>query len=462
MSLIRKKTPDIREKTIDTINAYYSATNPYNGEVIQRTRTFSQETESEVIEAIRAVSNVEKSIVIIHGGIGCSYIGNSLSEKNNNLIWYSTNLNERDTIIGGEDKLREAILTGFNKYKPEIIFIISTPIVAINNDDINGVISEVVDEIDAKIVPIFSTGFKSRSKYYGHDLSFHAIVKTISNSKGISEYEKKTINLVAIDESIENIIEIVKIITDYGAKVNLLGSNSSIENIKNAYSAVGTIVINEERGRYLASIIEEIYNVPYIKLNPPIGIKETVGFIENIKELLNYNIEVNDYEWNEKKHNRDIKLLQGKNVYLDVSAYILKGIADLVVELGGHIVGVSVDSISSLNSEVIEFVQGDLKQKIHVSNNQEFEKVNILKKSQADLLISDKDLGRIAELVDVKIASIRNLYTFGFDGAKNIEEILKVTINNKGFINGLELNEEVYKKAYLDKSAGWYIKQEVN
>lgn len=58
-------------------------------------------------------------------------------------------------------------------------FILSTPVVAINNDDIQSAATEKEDQYGIPVVPVFASGFRSKTAVYGYDLVFHALAKYV-------------------------------------------------------------------------------------------------------------------------------------------------------------------------------------------------------------------------------------------------------------------------------------------
>ncbi|MGN0655550.1 MAG: nitrogenase molybdenum-iron protein, partial [Ruminiclostridium sp.] len=68
-------------------------------EIPQRIRTFTQIAEDEIIFAIQILSKIKQSAVIVHGALGCAASGIYFNQEFP-VKWYSTNLNEQDTILG--------------------------------------------------------------------------------------------------------------------------------------------------------------------------------------------------------------------------------------------------------------------------------------------------------------------------------------------------------------------------
>lgn len=67
---------------------------------------------------------------------------------------FSTDLQERDVIFGGEKKLEEAIDEIVKTYLPKVKFVYSTCIVGIIGDDIEAVCKKAEAKYSIRVIPI--------------------------------------------------------------------------------------------------------------------------------------------------------------------------------------------------------------------------------------------------------------------------------------------------------------------
>jgi nitrogenase molybdenum-iron protein alpha chain len=93
--------------------------------------------------------------------------------KNVRLI--VTNLDERDIVHGGEQKLKDSILLAYERYTPKLIFIFTSCASGIIGDDVDSIAAEVQKQISSIIVPIHCEGFKSKIAASGFDSAFISI-----------------------------------------------------------------------------------------------------------------------------------------------------------------------------------------------------------------------------------------------------------------------------------------------
>uniref|UniRef100_I5ARP8 Nitrogenase molybdenum-iron protein, alpha and beta chains n=1 Tax=Eubacterium cellulosolvens (strain ATCC 43171 / JCM 9499 / 6) TaxID=633697 RepID=I5ARP8_EUBC6 len=84
----------------------------------QRLRTFSQVYPDDIQAAIQILGHIRNTAIVVHGVQGCS--ASALrADQFQPAAWYSTNLKERDTILGGDEKLRRAVIRAYEEKHPE-------------------------------------------------------------------------------------------------------------------------------------------------------------------------------------------------------------------------------------------------------------------------------------------------------------------------------------------------------
>ena len=129
MSFLEDRKALTREKRLSALSHFHGTLEGLidetsGTEIKQRVRTYSQIHVDETIYAFDVLSKIEDAAIIVNGAIGCGNIG--LTQIDEAFGWYSTNLVERDTILGGEDKLREAVIRAYEDQHPKAVFIIGT------------------------------------------------------------------------------------------------------------------------------------------------------------------------------------------------------------------------------------------------------------------------------------------------------------------------------------------------
>jgi nitrogenase molybdenum-cofactor synthesis protein NifE len=116
--------------------------------------------------AILAVTSIKGAIAILHGSEGCGFHYKYLCRRIR-LPAYElqcTGLNEKDIIMGGSGKLRETILSAFEKYHPSLIAVIPGVSVDIIHDDMESVIYELQSSLNCRLISIRSEGISHVDK----------------------------------------------------------------------------------------------------------------------------------------------------------------------------------------------------------------------------------------------------------------------------------------------------------
>jgi nitrogenase molybdenum-cofactor synthesis protein NifE len=207
---------------------------------------------------------------IVHGPIGCaSYtwdIRGSLSSgeefyRNS----YSTDLREKDIIFGGEKKLSGAIDEIVNRYSPKLIFVYSTCIVGVIGDDVEAVCRNAEKKYSIRVIPVKSPGFAG-NKSTGYKMACNALIDLMNTKKD----QKKVDSINYLGDF--NLAGEAWIIKSYLSKIGInvvstLTGDSNFEDIMKAPSAKLNIVQCAGSMTFLAKKMEEIYEIPFIKVS---------------------------------------------------------------------------------------------------------------------------------------------------------------------------------------------------
>ena len=464
MSFLEDRKALTREKRLSALSHFHGTLegliDETSGEEIkQRIRTFSQIHDDEIIYAFDVLSTIEDAAIIVNGSIGCSALGIS-KDENKSFSWYSTNLVERDTILGGDDKLREAILRAYEEKHPKAIFIIGTPVVAINNDDINSVILELEDEIGIPIISIYTDGFKSKTPVTGYDIVTHSLLKYLIGKN--VDLKEDFINVISFSENIEDVASIAAILHELNIKFQVLPRFSSVDEIRRASKARATVVLNPDEGDYLARELQEVYGVPYIESEVPIGFRGTKNFLQRLGSFLNIEEQVVEYiDEAEAKISEQFvdNILEDKKVFVDASLSKVYGYGRLLTNLGGQVVGFSSPFVDLENRKQLKRFDFLNKNAIAIiGNGQQFEKANELEKNGIDIYFSENVGNSFVTDEGAVVVSTRNRVTYGFEGV----DVIIASIRRALRLQGKSSNGSSYKDSFKRRSGNWYVKQEVS
>ncbi|WP_419659030.1 NifE: nitrogenase iron-molybdenum cofactor biosynthesis protein [Desulfosarcina variabilis str. Montpellier] len=214
---------------------------------------------------------IADALHLIHGPIGCaSYTwdirGSLSSGPQLHRMSFSTDLQEKDIIFGGEKKLTNALDTLIDKYKPKAAFVYATCIVGLIGDDIDAICKKMSEEKGIPVLPVHSEGFKGTKKD-----GYKAACDAMANIVGTGEIEN--VSPLSINIMGEfNIAGEAWVIRDYYERmglevVSVFTGDGRVENIKRSHGAAINVVQCSGSMMHLAQHMQEKYGIPYIRVS---------------------------------------------------------------------------------------------------------------------------------------------------------------------------------------------------
>jgi len=145
--------------------------------------------------ALKAVSTLKRTVVLVHGPRGCVYHVNYIlgmrGDRHNPV--FSTCMDEHDVVFGAEDRLRDAIEELDRSREPDIIVVLSCCASGIIGEDLENACRAA--RTRARVIPIEAGGF-SGDFSAGYAATLEALVSRTAK-RGV-EKEKGTVNLVGM------------------------------------------------------------------------------------------------------------------------------------------------------------------------------------------------------------------------------------------------------------------------
>jgi len=220
----------------------------------------------------RVVLNpIADALHLVHGPIGCATYtwdirGSLSSGAELHRLSFSTDLQERDIIFGGEDKLYRALNKLIDTYKPKAAFVYSTCTVGIIGDDIESVCKRVEEEKGLPVIAVKSEGFKG-NKQDGYKAACFALARLIGNKdkKNVSPY---SINIMGDF----NLAGEIWIIRDYYKRIGVevvanLTGDSHVDDISSAHKASLNVVQCSGSMMFLAKMMKEKFDIPFMRVS---------------------------------------------------------------------------------------------------------------------------------------------------------------------------------------------------
>ncbi len=225
---------------------------------------------------------------IVHGPIGCaSYtwdIRGSLtsgSELYRNS--FSTDLQEKDIVFGGAEKLAAAIDEAVANYAPKLIFVYATCIVGVIGDDIEAVCGQAEAKHGIRVIAVKAPGF-SGTKSTGYRMACNALMQLMLPHAGQPKVQGVNIlgdyNLAGEMWIIKNYLRAMGI-----PVVAAITGDAAYEALVKAPAAQLNIVQCAGSMMYLARRMEDELGVPWMRASF-FGVEDTSTALRQVAERL--------------------------------------------------------------------------------------------------------------------------------------------------------------------------------
>lgn len=430
-------------------------------------RSFSQGLQCQQINSMSALMSMEDSVFVVHspqGCIGCASMGNDLYRVGQAHRGISpvrdarmlvTNLDERDIIHGGEEKLRQAIRDADERYRPKLIFIFTSCASGIIGDDVDAVAAELQKELSPVIVPIHCEGFKSKICASGFDSAFISVAKYILKGERPPK-EKGLVNLFApTSVSYKDNLEIERMLQVLGLHANFIPFYSSLEKIRKIPAAEASTAICKVFADEFMKDLEADYGIPFSHTVMPIGVRNTDKWFRGVAALFGKEKEAEEHI--AREHERILprlegirKRLEGKRVFICGGTGRSFAAAALIDDFGMKLAGFETPTYNDDAQADIDYLNG-----IHgdyvvdVANMQPFEQVNIVKKLKPDVFIGVPVWSARLGVPTTHVLDSKRP-TMGYDGILYLGNKIADQVENPGF------NEKLAQHARLPYKQSWY------
>jgi nitrogenase molybdenum-iron protein alpha chain len=259
-----------------------------HGKLQTRERCFSQNSGCMSGCTQGHLSAITDACVITHGPIGCSadFMGANNARKwgefsqgiaHRDVILYSSNMRENDTVFGGIEKLRGTVLAAFHEKHPAAIFITASCVSAIIGEDVQALAEEMSEELGIPVVACSCAGFRSKIWASGFDAAHHAVLYGICKP---AQQKTNTVNVINFRAAAPK--ELTDTLEFLGLKPRLVIGYQTVEELSKMPEAAASVTICGTLGTYLGSGLEQHFGVPYVKALQPHGI---AGFEDFLRQL---------------------------------------------------------------------------------------------------------------------------------------------------------------------------------
>ncbi len=214
---------------------------------------------------------IADALHLIHGPIGCAAYtwdirGALSSGPQLHRLSFSTDLQEKEVIFGGEPKLYRALTELIDAYQPKAAFVYSTCIVGIIGDDVEAVCRKVAAEKKIPVMAVHSEGFKGTKKD-GYQAACDALFQLVGTGP-IDDIAPTSINILGEF----NIGGEAWMIKEYYRKmgvevVSVMTGDGRVDEIRKSHGAALNVVQCSGAMTFLAEMMKEVYGIPYIRVS---------------------------------------------------------------------------------------------------------------------------------------------------------------------------------------------------
>lgn len=240
------------------------------------------------LAAMQTVQAITKALPILHSGPGCA---DKLQGNHGGSghfaprVFPCTNLNEKDVIFGGSERLQETIENALKVINADMYVVLSSCSSEIIGDDMEEVVRSFRDA-EKPVIFASTAGFKGNN-FLGHEWVVQAIIEQY-----LKPPAQKTKGLVNIWASIPqhdpfwygNLCELERLVAQLGLIPNtIFGYDRGIKNIDKLPAAEFNLLVSPWVGLNNVKLLQEKFATPYLHWPTlPVGASETSKFLRAV------------------------------------------------------------------------------------------------------------------------------------------------------------------------------------
>jgi nitrogenase molybdenum-cofactor synthesis protein NifE len=214
---------------------------------------------------------IADALHVVHGPAGCAAYtwdirGALSSGPELHRMSFTTDLQEREVIYGGEPKLYRSLCELIDYYRPKAAFVYSTCIVGLIGDDVAAVCRRVEAEKGVPVLDVQSEGFKGTKKD-GYRAACEALARLVGtgSTDGIGP---ASINILGEFNLAGETWTIRRYYEQMGVQVvATITGDGRVDDIRRAHGARLNVVQCSGSMVHLARIMEQKYGIPLLRVS---------------------------------------------------------------------------------------------------------------------------------------------------------------------------------------------------
>lgn len=228
---------------------------------------------------------IADALHLIHGPIGCAAYtwdirGSLSSGPELHRLSFSTDLQEKEVIFGGEKRLYQALTELIREYRPQAAFVYSTCIVGIIGDDVEAICRRVEAEQEIPVLPVHSEGFRGTKKD-GYQAACSAMFQLVGTgaTDGIAGH---SINILGDFNIAGETWLIRRYYEQMGVQVvATITGDGRVNDIRRAHGASLNVVQCSGSMTHLARMMQERFGTPSLRVSY-FGIEDTAKALYDV------------------------------------------------------------------------------------------------------------------------------------------------------------------------------------
>lgn len=237
------------------------------------------------------LATFEDAVVIIHSPNGCAASFTEINRKYKkgcrqrglpvkNARLVSTNLTEKDVILGIDKKLEQAVEEAVRRFRPAVIFITASCGAGVTGFEIQTVIDRIQLRYRPPLIAVVCEIYRTHHWKTGFDGETHSVLQKIV--KPVSE-KSEFYNVIQFNED----DTVRKYLRQTGLPFNFISQFASYASLEKMAQAKATFQLcNSRFGTYIAGRLAKEFGVPCHKVPLPYGIQSTEGCLTAIGEVV--------------------------------------------------------------------------------------------------------------------------------------------------------------------------------
>jgi len=243
---------------------------------------------------MQTVQGIYRGVPVLHAGPGCAAkLASGIAGSNGDSgyispqIYPCSNVSEKETVWGGEDRLRETIESALKIIDGDIFVVLSGCTTEIVGDDIANVVGEF-SRGDKPVIYVATPGFKGNN-LEGHEWVVNAIITQYLGKRAKTAPVKGLVNIWGPVPSYDpfwlgNIRELEHLVRELGLTPNtIFGEQRGLENIDRVPAAQLNVLVSPWLGLSTVKLLEKTFGTPYVHVPTyPIGAHASGEFLREV------------------------------------------------------------------------------------------------------------------------------------------------------------------------------------